>query len=292
MKKLGPEGIIATMVTPFTADEQLDEALLRQQIRRLLSSGVHGISACGSTGEGAAVTDAELVRITEVCKEEVPEGFPIVIGVIRNSTRAAVTAGLAVKQAGATVIMVAPVSYNYLVPDEQGNYTFYRTISEKVKLPIIIYNSVCLNEIKPTLFKRLCEIEYVTGIKQSLGGLASFYDMMMVCGGVGQIYSAVDDMLYSALDLGANGAIAAITSVYPKECVQIWDAVQVGDSDMAKKLQEELYPKWQVMKSQQFPRRLKEMLCQLGYDYGAALSPNNGISLDEKKSIIDVIKIE
>ena len=289
MKKLGPEGIIATLVTPFTVDEQLDERLLRQQIRRLLASGVHGISACGSTGEGAAVTDEELARITAICKEEVPDRFPIVIGIIRNSTRAAVAAGLAVKQAGATAIMVAPVSYNYLVPDDEGNFTYFKTISEKVQLPIIIYNSVCLNEITPALFRRLCEIEYVTGIKQSLGGLAGFYDMVMACGDVGQIYSATDDMLYSTFDLGASGAIAAILSVFPKESVEIWDAVNSGDLDTAKALQIKLYPKWQVMKSQQFPRRLKEMLRQLGHDYGAALSPNNEISEEERIDITNVL---
>ena len=290
MKQLGPNGIIATLVTPFTSEEELDENLMRQQIRRLLACGVHGISACGSTGEGAAVTDEELVRITQICKEEAPEGFPIVIGIIRNSTRAAIKAGLAVKDAGATAIMVAPVSYNYLVPDELGNITFFKTISDKVRLPIIIYNSICLNEIKTALFRRLLEIEYVTGIKQSLGGLQGFYDMMMGCGDVGQIYSATDDMLYSTFDLGASGAISAILCVYPQECVQIWAAVQAGDSDTARKIQEDLYPKWQVMKSQQFPRRLKEMLQQLGYDYGVALSPNQQVTEKEKRNIADVLK--
>ena len=290
MKKHGPEGIIATLVTPFTADEKLDESMFRQQIQRLLESNVHGISACGSTGEGAAVTDEELVRITEICKEETPEGFPIVIGIIRNSTRAAVAASLAVKRAGATAIMVAPVSYNYLVPDDEGNYTYYKTISEKVQLPIIIYNSVCLNEITPALFRLLCEIEYVTGIKQSLGGLQGFYDMMMGCGDVGQIYSATDDMLYSTFDLGASGAIAAILSVYPEESVAIWDAVKTGDTKTAKDLQTKLYPKWQAMKSQQFPRRLKEMLRQMGFDYGVALSPNQQITAAEKESIANALK--
>ena len=285
MKNLGPKGIIAPLVTPYTPEERLNENLMRKQVRHLLACGVHGISPGGSTGEGAAVTDEELARMVHICQEEAPKGFPVVAGVIRNSTRAAVAAGLEAKRAGATALMVTPTSYNVLVPDEQGNYDFYKTISDKVQLPIIIYNVVSQNEIKPDLFRRLCEIEYVTGIKQSVGGIQGFYEMIMATGDVGMVYSATDDMFYSTFDLGACGAIAAIISVFPKESVAIWDAVQAGDSDTAKKLQAELYPKWQVMKGAQFPRRLKEALKQLGMDYGIALSPNLEATEAEKQAI-------
>ena len=289
MKNLGPKGIIAPLVTPYTPEERLNENMMRKQVRHLLACGVHGISPGGSTGEGAAVTDEELARMVHICQEEAPKGFPVVAGVIRNSTRAAVAAGLEAKRAGATALMVTPTSYNVLVPDEQGNYDFYKTISDKVQLPIIIYNVVSQNEIKPDLFRRLCEIEYVTGIKQSVGGIQGFYEMIMATGDVGMVYSATDDMFYSTFDLGACGAIAAIISVFPKESVAIWDAVQAGDSDTAKKLQAELYPKWQVMKGAQFPRRLKEALKQLGMDYGIALSPNLEATEAEKQAIAKVL---
>ena len=285
MEKYGPRGIISPLVTPYTAEEQLDESLFRKQVQHLVSCGVHGISPGGSTGEGVAVTDEELARMVEICREEAPAGFPIVAGVIRNSTRAAVAAGLAAKQAGASVLMVTPTSYNVLVPDEQGNYDFYRTISNKVQLPIIVYNVVPQNEIKPSLFRQLCEIENVIGIKQTVGGFQGFYDMYMVNRDAGMVYCATDDMLYSAFDLGACGAIAAILSVFPKECVTIWDAVQAGDADTARKLQGELYPKWQAIKGAQFPRRLKEVLKQMGMDYGIALSPNLEATEEEKQLI-------
>lgn len=291
MKKLGPTGIISPLVTPYTADEKLDENLMRKQIKHLLSCGVHGISPGGSTGEGSAVTNEELVRMVEICREDAPKGFPVVAGVIRNSTRAAVATGLAAKQAGATALMITPTSYNVLVPDDDGNFNFYKTISEKVQLPIIIYNVVPQNEIKPDLFRRLCGIEYVTGIKQSAGGIQGFFDMIMANGDVGMVYSATDDMLYSTFDLGACGAIAAILSVFPKECVAIWDAVQAGDSDTAKRLQAELYPKWQVLKGAHFPRRLKEALKQMGMDYGVALSPNLEATEKEKRAIAKALNV-
>jgi 4-hydroxy-tetrahydrodipicolinate synthase len=53
---------------------------------------------------------------------------------------------LAAKAAGANALMVTPVFYNVLVPDEKGNYSFYEAIAEAADLPVIIYNVVPQNE--------------------------------------------------------------------------------------------------------------------------------------------------
>jgi 4-hydroxy-tetrahydrodipicolinate synthase len=51
-------GIIPPLVTPFTADGDIDEKLLRGQARFMLSKGVHGVCMGGSTGEGHTLTRA------------------------------------------------------------------------------------------------------------------------------------------------------------------------------------------------------------------------------------------
>ena len=180
------EGIIAPLVTPFDEAGRLDAARAKGEIRRLLDAGVDGISPGGSTGEGAALTDGELAELVRLIRAEDPE-IPVVAGVIRNSTPAAVSAGLAAKEAGADALMVTPVSYNVLVPDDEGNYNFYREISDRVGLPIVIYNVVPQNTITAPLFGKLLEIENVVGIKQSVGGIMAFYEMKMVNGKRGKV---------------------------------------------------------------------------------------------------------
>jgi len=115
-----------------------------------------------------------LIRIV---KAENTKGLPIVAGVIRTSTQAAVKTALAAKAAGANALMVTPVFYNVLVPDEKGNYSFYEAIAEASGLPVIIYNVVPQNEITSEAFSRLLGIPNVIGIKQSVGGIMAFYDM-------------------------------------------------------------------------------------------------------------------
>jgi 4-hydroxy-tetrahydrodipicolinate synthase len=291
MNKQALRGIIAPLVTPFDQNENFDEKTFRKEVQYLLNTGIHGISPGGSTGEGAVLSDEELVRMVEIIKEENKNNIPIVAGIIRNSARDAVKAGLAVKKAGATALMVTPTHYNVLVPDEDGNFDFYKRLSDEVGLSIIIYNVVPQNPIGPSLFSRMLEnIEHVVGIKQSVGGIQAFYEMKLLCGDKGLIYSATDDMLYSTFDLGADGAIAAILTAFPEISVRIWDLVQEGNGAQAKELQHKLYPAWQAIKGDHFPRRIKETLHQLGREVGIARSPILEATEKEKENIKAALK--
>ena len=52
-------GIVPPMVTPFRADDSIDEEALRGDTRYLIETArVHGLAVTGSTGEGHAMTTA------------------------------------------------------------------------------------------------------------------------------------------------------------------------------------------------------------------------------------------
>ena len=62
-------GIIPPMVTPFTADEELDEAAFRAEVRVLLAAGVHGLAVGGSTGEGHTLSIAETCQLARAARD-------------------------------------------------------------------------------------------------------------------------------------------------------------------------------------------------------------------------------
>jgi len=267
-------------MSTFTKDEKIDEALYRREVRYLLDAGVHGISPGGSTGEGAALSDAELTRMVEILKEENKAGVPIVAGVARCSTQAAVTTALAAKAAGADALMVTPTFYNVLVPDAEGNKRFYQAISDAAGLPIIIYNVVPQNEISPALFSELLDIEHVVGIKQSVGGILAMYDMRVTCGDRGMIFAATDEMLQSCFAVGADGAISAIVALFPRLCVRMWELTQAKKYDEALALQDRCLPLWKIVRGPCFPARLKAAARILGRDCGYSKSPMSSVSED------------
>lgn len=279
-------GIIPPIVTPFDSDGSINLKLAEKEMKICLDAGVHGISVGGSTGEGPTLRDEELVELIGVAKKLLKEEQSLVCGVMRTCTRDAVRAGLAAKEAGADAIMVTPPAYNVLVPNEQGMFDYYSTISKEVQLPIIIYNVIPQNTILPGLFKRLVdETEYVRGVKQSVGSVPALYAMKMAVGDKGDVYAATDDMLYTCYELGASGAISAILSVFPKECVDMFNYQQNGEKEKAFAIQNALYNKWQCLGGNQFPIRLKYALEVLGREPGLCRSPITYLPDDEKAKI-------
>lgn len=280
------EGIIPPIVTPFYENGEINEEFLRREMKLCMDAGAAGLSVAGSTGEGPTLRDEELQRLLELGRGYVGPEQTLVCGVMRTCTRDAVKAGLAAKEAGADAIMVTPTAYNVLVPNEEGMFSFYSTISKEVGLPIIIYNVIPQNTISPRLFHRLLnETEHVMGIKQSVGGIQALYADIMEVGDQGRVYAATDDMIYSCFDLGAKGAISAILSVFPKESVEMWNCAQNGDHETGLAIQESLYKKWQCLGGNQFPIRMKYALKVLGRDCGYCRSPITYLPEEEKERI-------
>lgn len=282
------EGIIPPIVTPFTKTGEIDEEKIRREMEICLEAGADGISVGGSTGEGPTLRDEELTQLIGIAREYVKEGSDktVVCGVMRTCTRDAVRAGKTAKEAGADAIMVTPTAYNVLVPNAEGMFDFYSTISREVQLPTIIYNVIPQNTIYPDLFYRLLnETEYIMGIKQSVGGIQALYADLMEVGEKGRVYAATDDMIYSCFDLGAKGAISAILSVFPKESVEMWKCAQTGEHLRGLEIQQSLYKKWQVLGGNQFPIKMKYALKCLGRDCGYCRSPITYLPEEEKEAI-------
>ncbi len=282
------KGIIPPVVTPFFENGAINESLLSREMQICVDAGVHGLSVGGSTGEGPTLRDEELRDMIGMARSKLSDDQFVVCGVMRTCTRDAVRTGLMARDAGADAIMVTPTAYNVLVPDEEGMYDYYSTISREVGLPIIIYNVVPQNTITPNLFKRLLEdTEYVYGVKQSVGGLQALYAMNMVKKTVGRgaTFAATDDMLFSCFSHGADGAISAILSVFPQYSIEMFECAKRGDYARGMEIQEKLYYPWQLISGNQFPIRLKYALHVMGRDGGYCRSPITHLPEEEKRLI-------
>lgn len=278
-------GIIPPIVTPFDEDGSINFKLLEAEMKICLDAGVDGISVSGSTGEGPTIRDEELKELV-TCAREIVGDKPVVCGVMRTCTRDAVRAAQVAKEAGADAAMVTPPAYNVLVPNEQGMFDFYSTISKEVQIPVIIYNVIPQNKILPGLFKRLVEeTEYVRGIKQSVDGIQALYAQIMTVGKKGKAYAATDDMIFSCFELGAAGAISAILSVFPEECVRMWNLAQEGKHEEGLAIQNSLYDKWQCLGGNQFPIRMKYALECRGRKVGYCRSPITYLPEEDKERI-------
>jgi 4-hydroxy-tetrahydrodipicolinate synthase len=284
-------GIIPPLVTPFTSDDQdLDEPALRAELRYLLDVGVHGLTLCGSTGEGQTLSLDETVRCTEIAVEEARGRVPVVVGIIRDSTREVIRYGCALRRVrGVDALQITPVHYLFQ-PGPDGTYAYYREIGDAVGLPIVIYNVVPWNTVNPETLLRLSEIPQVIAVKQSGGDIHKLAELLRANNGRLQVLSAVDDLLYPSLALGAQGAIAAVLTIVPDLAVSLWDAVQRGDHAMALRLHERILPVWTACNHPDMSARVKAAIELRGRKVGVARRPLLPVSDDVRRAISEALQ--
>src|SRR5262245_52160608 len=129
-------GIVPPMATPFRADDSVDEEALRNEARYLIeTAGVHGLAVAGSTGEGHAMSTAEVRRVTELVVQEARGRVPVIAGIITNSTAAAIERGRALAGLGVAALQVTPVHYLFR-PDDEAMVRHFEALARGTGLPI------------------------------------------------------------------------------------------------------------------------------------------------------------
>src|SRR5258706_14769911 len=90
MKMQRLSGCGTALVTPFSQSGEIDERSLRAFVEWQITSGVHFIVPCGSTGEAATMTVAEHRRVVEITVEQAAGRVPVVAGAASHDTQKAI----------------------------------------------------------------------------------------------------------------------------------------------------------------------------------------------------------
>ena len=132
-------GSIAPVVTPFTADGEMDHDSLRRLVQWQLASGSHGISLGGSTGEPSAQTVAERIAAMRVVADEVADRVPFLPGTGSAKLDETLELTEAAISLGADAALV--ITPYYSRPTQEGLYQWYSTVARTFPdMPIVLYN--------------------------------------------------------------------------------------------------------------------------------------------------------
>jgi 4-hydroxy-tetrahydrodipicolinate synthase len=278
-------GIIPPLVSPFTVDERADVDALRAEVRYHLDLGVHGVCVTGSTGDGQMVSIEESVAFARAAVQETGGRVPVIAGIIRDSAREVVRYGRAIAATGVDALQVTPVHYLFQ-PDADTTVAYYRRITEETGLPVVIYNVIPYALIPATTVARvLDEVPGAIGVKQSGGNIHQLADLLHLAPKGGTVLTAVDDLLYPAYLLGAQGAISATLTVLPELCLRQWDAVRRGDHQTALEIHDKLLPVWRAIDGPNMTLRIKAALALQGRDGGHGLAPLTPVSDLERERL-------
>jgi 4-hydroxy-tetrahydrodipicolinate synthase len=229
-------GVLPALVTPFTKDEEIDEAALRALVRHVLPH-VDGIVPCGTTGEFVYLTPDEQRQVIEIVVEEVAGRVPVVAGASAPSTREAAQLARAAQAVGASACLV--VTPFFLHPSEKGIYQHFHEVASAVDIPVILYNipQVVDAYLPRTVIEDLADIPNIVALKDSSGDLTYTMEVLEMTKGRLDVLIGHDEVVLPALAGGCSGMILASAQVFPEVWQQVYAAVQRGDLDTARKLQ-------------------------------------------------------
>lgn len=281
MNKVPLKGVIAYPVTPFDMEERIDIPLFKKQVERLVVQGVHGIAPLGSTGVMPYLNDMEKEALTEVCIQQVNARIPTLVGVSNLTTEKTIYHAQFAEKAGATAVMIIPMSYWKLTDDEILQH--YDTVASKISIPIMAYNNPATGgvDMSPALLKRLLEIPNVTMIKESSGDIQRMHYLRKELGEEVAFFNGSNPLALAAFSAGATGWCTAAPNLIPALNIALYNAIQENDLNKAQAIFYEQVDLLKFIVAKGLPRTIKAGLDWLGVGGGGFKSPLKALNKNE-----------
>lgn len=219
--------VLVALVTPFTADGEVDWPGVEQHIDDCITAGADGIVVTGTTGETSTLTDPEKLRLVEVGKSVAAGRAKIITGGGSNETAHAIHLYKQSERAGADGVMIVTPYYNK--PTQAGVLTHFRMIADATDLPVILYDIPGRTGIPITYdtILRASKHPNILAVKDAKG---DFAEVSRVLNNTDLMYFSGDDTnVLPHLSIGATGLIGVTANITSAPYRTIVDAVNRGD---------------------------------------------------------------
>jgi 4-hydroxy-tetrahydrodipicolinate synthase len=267
-------GVLTALATPFAPDGQIDTGALRRLVDRSIDGGVQGVVACGSTGEFAAMSNAERRLVVETVIDQAAGRVPVVAQTGALSTAEAIELSRHAEAAGASVLMVVAPYYEPLSLDETVDYL--RAVAGAVDVPIMLYNlpaATGVNLSPETVGQLAQDVENIRYIKDTSADMAQAGKLVHNHGDAIATFVGWDSLMLAALTEGAAGVMAGTANVMPAELVSVYRAIQDGELERAQSEWAAIYPLMDAIMSAPFIPAIKAALTALGFPAGSPRKP-------------------
>lgn len=261
-------GIWVAIVTPFLGPTfspaqglGVDHAALRQLVQHLKQAEVTGLVALGSTGEPAALDDAEQDAVLDTVLDAA-QGLPVIAGLAGNHV-GHLHARLAHLNTLPLHAVLSPAPY-YVRPSQAGLVGHFKALADASRAPLMLYDIPYRTGVQMDLdtLLTLAAHEHIIGLKDCGGSLDK--TQQLIADGRLQVLSGEDALIFHNLCLGGAGAITAAAQVAPQAFMAMYQALREGQLAPARALQHQLAPLIRSLFSEPNPALVKAELARQG----------------------------
>jgi len=257
-------GCGTALVTPFRKDLSLDEAAMRNLVRRQIDAGINFLVPCGTTGESPTLTHAEHLRVVEITVDEAKGKVPVLAGAGGYNTAEVIELANELGHIGVDGILSVTPYYNK--PTQEGLYQHYKAIASKVALPIVVYSVQGRTgvNVEPSTLARLAYIENIVGVKEASGNISQMARVVHDVPETFTVLSGDDSITIPLIALGGRGVISVASNEIPAEMTALTQAALAGEFVRARVIQRQWLPLMEVNFVESNPIPVKAAMAMMG----------------------------
>ncbi|MBV9303628.1 MAG: 4-hydroxy-tetrahydrodipicolinate synthase [Acidobacteriaceae bacterium] len=257
-------GCGTALVTPFRADQSLDEAAMRSLVKRQIDAGIDFLVPCGTTGESPTLTRSEHLRVVEITVQEAGGRVPVLAGAGGYNTHEVIELISELETIGLSGILSVTPYYNK--PTQEGLYQHFRSIAESTSLPVILYSvqSRTAVNIEPATLVRLSEIRNIIGVKEASGSISQMASILARVPESFLVLSGDDAITLPLIALGGRGVVSVVSNEIPAEFGELTRAALNGDFVRARELQRKYQALMEINFIETSPGPVKFAMARMG----------------------------
>lgn len=285
------EGAGVALITPFTAEGDVNYPKLEELIEEQIAGGTDAIISCGTTGESSTMSHAEHLDVVRFTCKVVNKRIPVIAGTGSNSTREAIYLSQEAEKVGADGLLIVTPYYNKAT--QGGLIKHYTMIAESVNIPILLYHIPGRTGVtmKPETIVELCrEVPNIVGVKEASGNFSTIAKIMNLADGCIDLYSGNDDQIVPLLALGGKGVISVLSNVAPVQTHEICASYFRGEVQKSCRMQLEAIPLIDALFCEVNPIPVKAAMNLMGKETGPLRMPLTEMEPQNREKLAKAMK--
>ena len=289
------KGLGIALVTPFTANGEVDYKAIVRLVEYQIQNGADFLCILATTGETPCLSTEEKENIKKLVVDTNRGRLPILMGCGGNNTRAVVEELKTADWTGIDGVLSVCPYYNK--PSQEGLYQHFKAIAEASPLPVVLYNvpgRTGINMKSETTVRLARDCENIVAVKEASGSLEQVDEIIKNKPERFDVISGDDALTFSMVASGAAGSISVIGNALPKEVSRMIRLEFKGEYEAARTIHHRFTEHYSLLFVDGNPAGVKALLHEMGFIENVLrlpLVPTRITTLQKMTEILKTLKI-
>lgn len=283
-------GVFPYLVSPTTAEGEVNTSALGDLVEHLIAQGVHGLAPLGSTGEFAYLSNAQRLVIVRATVDANRGRVPVIAGVASTSINDAVQQTKALVEAGVDGVLA--ILEAYFPVSDAGVEAYFRAIAAAADgRPVVLYTNPQFqrSDLSLPVIERLSHVENIRYIKDASTNTGRLLSIIERTRSRMEVFSASAHIPACVLMIGGVGWMAGPACIVPRQSIDLYDAARAGDWTRVMNLQRPLWRVNEIFAKYSIASCIKAALQLQGFDVGNPIAPQEPLGDEARAEIAEVL---